>query len=272
MSEGTAPRPSLQRGLVLLRLLLISLLSLLGDFALLSAQVARGGFRGRWSRGELWRQLYHIGNRSLLFVLTTLGFIGMVLVFQTCLQINRVTGDLSQVGAEFAKILVHEFGPSLTAMMLATRVGAGIAAEIGSMVVTEQVDALRMCGVEPIEYLLSPRFAAMLFMTALLTVFGVCAALGMGALTAYQSFQVPFEVFFDFSKVTPGDLVTGLGKCFCYGAAIPAVSGFCGFRTTGGSEGVGWATTRAVVASSFAVILLDFFLSGISMFTLQASH
>src|SRR5207237_8824487 len=98
------------------------------------------------------KQLYQIGNRSLLFVAVTLGFIGMVLVFQTCLQINRVTGDLSQVGAEFVKILVHEFGPTLTAMMLATRVGAGIAAEVGSMVVTEQVDALRMCTVDPIDY------------------------------------------------------------------------------------------------------------------------
>lgn len=272
MSSDSTQRPLPSPSLQSLKLLALGLLAALGDFALLAAQVARGGFRRRWSRGELWRQLYQIGNRSLLFVMVTLGFIGMVLVFQTCLQINRVTGDLSQVGAEFAKILVHEFGPSLTAMMLATRVGAGIAAEIGSMVVTEQVDALRMCGVEPIEYLLSPRFAAMLLLTALLTVFGVCAALGMGALTAYQSFHVPFEVFFDFSKVSPGDLVTGLSKCLCYGAAIPAVSGFCGFRTTIGSEGVGWATTRAVVASSFVVILLDFVLSGIAMFTLQASH
>src|SRR5271154_5661938 len=101
-------------------------------------------------KGEGLRQLYQIGNRSLLFVCVTLGFIGMVLVFQTCLQVNRITGDLSQVGAEFIKILVHEFGPTLTAMMLATRVGAGIAAEIGSMVVTEQIDALQMNNIDPI--------------------------------------------------------------------------------------------------------------------------
>jgi phospholipid/cholesterol/gamma-HCH transport system permease protein len=214
--------------------------------------------------------MYHVGNRSLVFIMVTLGFIGMVLVFQTCLQINRVTGDLSQVGAEFAKILVHEFGPSLTAMMLATRVGAGIAAEVGSMVVTEQVDALRMCGVEPVEYLLAPRFVATLFMTGILTVFGIGSALCMGALTAYQSFHVSFEVFFNFSKVQYGDLLTGGIKCFCYGAAIPTVSGFCGFKTSGGSEGVGWATTRAVVASSFVVIVLDFLISGVAMFTLQA--
>lgn len=240
-----------------------------GGFALLVALILRGAVRRRWATGELWRQMYQVGNRSLLFVVMTLGFIGMVLVFQTCLQINRVTGDLSQVGAEFAKILVHEFGPSLCAMMLATRVGAGIAAEVGSMVVTEQVDALRMCGVEPVEYLLSPRFLATLLMTGFLTVFAIASALAMGALTAYQSFHVSPSVFLNFSKVEYGDLLTGGIKCLCYGAAIPAVSGFCGFATGGGSEGVGWATTRAVVASSFMVIVLDFLISGVAMFTLQ---
>ncbi len=240
-----------------------------GRFALLVALILRGAVRRRWATGELWRQMYQVGNRSLLFVVMTLGFIGMVLVFQTCLQINRVTGDLSQVGAEFAKILVHEFGPSLCAMMLATRVGAGIAAEVGSMVVTEQVDALRMCGVEPVEYLLAPRFLATLLMTGFLTVFAIASALAMGALTAYQSFHVSPSVFLNFSKVEYGDLLTGGIKCLCYGAAIPAVSGFCGFAAGGGSEGVGWATTRAVVASSFMVIVLDFLISGVAMFTLQ---
>jgi len=202
-------------------------------------------------------------------VAVTLGFIGMVLVFQTCLQVNRVTGDLSQVGAEFVKILVHEFGPTLTAMMLATRVGAGIAAEIGSMVVTEQVDALRMCGVDPIEYLIVPRFIACLVMTAVLTVFGVVVALGLGALTAYTTFHVNPHIFFDFGRVLWGDLAVGLAKCLAYGAAIPVVSGYCGLTARGGSEGVGSATTRAVIGSSFAVIVLDFVLSGIGYFTVQ---
>jgi phospholipid/cholesterol/gamma-HCH transport system permease protein len=229
-----------------------------------------GTFRARREPGELARQMYQLGNRSLLFVMVTLGFIGMVMVFQTCLQINRVTGDLSQVGGEFAKILVHEFGPSLTAMMLATRVGAGIAAEVGSMVVTEQVDALRMCGVEPVEYLLVPRFLASVIMTPVLSVIGVLLALLMGALTAYHSFHVSPGVFLDFTRVEMGDLATGGIKCLAYGAAIPIVSGFCGLIARGGSEGVGWATTRAVVASSFAVIVLDFIISGVAMFTLQA--
>jgi phospholipid/cholesterol/gamma-HCH transport system permease protein len=229
----------------------------------------RGALGGRREPGELARQLYQIGNRSLVFIAVTLGFLGMVLVYQTCLQVNRITGDLSQVGSEFIKLLVHEFGPSLSGMMLATRVGAGIAAEIGSMMVTEQVDALRMCGVEPIEYLLSPRLFASVVMTCALTVFGVAVAIAMGTMTAYASFHVNPHVFLDLSRVRGGDVAVGLCKCLAYGAAIPLVSGFCGLTARGGSEGVGAATTRAVIGSSFAVILLDFVLSGIGYFTLQ---
>jgi phospholipid/cholesterol/gamma-HCH transport system permease protein len=250
--------------------LLLVARGLLVRLVVVVALTLRGALRARREPGELARQLYQVGNRSVLFIMVTLGFIGMVLVFQTCLQINRVTGDLSQVGGEFAKILVHEFGPSLTAMMLATRVGAGIAAEVGSMVVTEQVDALRMCGVEPVEYLIVPRFLACLLMTTVLTVIGTGVALGMGGLTAYHSFHVNPSVFFDLSRVRLGDLATGMIKCVAYGAAIPIISGFCGLEARGGSEGVGWATTRAVVSSSFAVIVLDFLISGVALFTLQA--
>jgi phospholipid/cholesterol/gamma-HCH transport system permease protein len=228
-----------------------------------------GALRGRRPKGEVVRQMYQVGNRSLVFIAVTLGFIGMVLVYQTCLQVNKITGDLSQVGGEFCRVLVHEFGPSLTALMLATRVGAGIAAEIGSMHVTEQLDALRMNGVEPIEYLIVPRFIASLLMTAVLTMFGISVAMAMGTLTAYASFHVNPTTFLDFSKVLPGDAITGGLKCLAYGATIPLIAGYCGLTTTGGSEGVGWATTRAVINGSFAVILLDFVLSGLGYFVFQ---
>jgi phospholipid/cholesterol/gamma-HCH transport system permease protein len=245
---------------------------IISDLRLLRRVIGRtlaGAAAGRTPRGAIAQQMYQIGNRSLLFVCVTLGFIGMVLVFQTCLQVNRITGDLSQVGGEFIKILVHEFGPSLTAMMLATRVGAGIAAEVGSMVVTEQIDALRMNNVDPVDYLIVPRFIASLLMTGVLAVIGVAVALGMGALTAFYSFHLNPVVFFDPSRVRAGDLVTGLVKCVAYGAAIPVVAGFCGLTARGGSEGVGAATTRAVISSSFVVIVLDFIISGIALFTWQ---
>ena len=206
-------------------------------------------------------QLHAIGNRSLVFVTITLGFIGMVIVYQACLQFGRALGDLSLVGKNFIRLVVSDFGATLTGMMLATRVGAGIAAEIGSMKVTEQLDALRMSGVLPIDYLLVPRFTAALIMTVVLSVIGGAVMIGAGGLTAYLSFDVNPRTFFDLGAVMPRHLILGLGKAACYGAAIPIVAGFCGLRARGSSEGVGWATTAAVVGGSFAVIAIDFTLS-----------
>jgi phospholipid/cholesterol/gamma-HCH transport system permease protein len=225
--------------------------------------------RGARQPGEVARQMHQVGNKSLLFVAITLGFLGMVLVFQTCMQIGRITGDLSQVGAEFLKVAVHELGPTLTASMLATRVGAGIAAEVGSMQVTEQVDALRMCGVDPVSYLVVPRLLASIVMTPVLAILGIVSAVGLGGLTARLYFSVNPEIFFDVSKVTFPDLIVGGTKCVAYGIAIPIVSAFFGLRARGGSEGVGTATTRAVIAASFAVILLDFILSALGYMFLQ---
>jgi phospholipid/cholesterol/gamma-HCH transport system permease protein len=203
-------------------------------------------------------------------VAVTLGALGMVLVYQACMQVNRITGDLSMVGAEYIKGLVHEFVPSIMAQMLATRVGAGIAAEIGSMVVTEQVDALRMSGVEPIHYLIVPRFVASFIMTMVLYVFALGVCILTGALSAYFSFHVNPQVFVDFGRVGYGDVATGLIKCALYGAAIPIVAGYCGLAARGGSEGVGRATTSAVISAAFTCIVLDFIVSGFAYFTLQA--
>jgi phospholipid/cholesterol/gamma-HCH transport system permease protein len=220
------------------------------------------GRRGaRRSPGALVEQLHVIGNKSLLFIFVTIGFIGMVMIYQACLQFGRAIGDLSQVGVQFARLIVSDLGPTLTAMMLSTRVGAGIAAEIGSMKVTEQVDALRMSGVLPVDYLLVPRFLASIVMTVSLSIIACAIMYGAGGMTAYLSFEVNPRIFFDLAMVEPRHVILGLLKAFCYGAAIPIVSGFCGLRARGSSEGVGWATTAAVVGSSFAVIALDFALS-----------
>ncbi len=242
----------------------------LGEFFRVLRGTIRYSIWGKRPKGEVLNQMYQVGNKSLLFVCVTLGCLGMVLVYQICLQINRITGDMSQVGSEFIKGMVHSFVPSLTAMMIATRVGAGIAAEIGSMMVTEQVDALRMSGVEPIEYLIAPRFIATLVMTVFLTIIALAVAVGAGTLMAWASFDVNPTVFFSFEKVTAGDMITGLAKAICFGAAIPVVSGYCGLTTRGGSEGVGSATTRAVINSSLAVIVLDFILSALAYFFLQS--
>jgi phospholipid/cholesterol/gamma-HCH transport system permease protein len=147
-------------------------------------------------------------------------------------------------------------------MMLATRVGAGIAAELGSMVVTEQVDALRMCAADPIDYLIVPRFKASIIMTTVLVILAAGVAYTTGMMTGYVFFEINPRTFVNLSMVDAGDLTIGLAKCVAYGAAIPVVSGYCGLSTFGGSEGVGWATTRAVVNSSLTVIIMNFFISG----------
>ncbi|MCG8424088.1 MAG: ABC transporter permease [Proteobacteria bacterium] len=226
--------------------------------------------RGR-PAGEIAYQMYVIGNKSVLFVAVTLGFIGMVMIYQSCLQVSRITGDLSQVGGEFAKLLTYDFAPTLTSLMLATRVGAGIAAEIGSMKVTEQIDALRMCGVRPIDYLIVPRFVAALVMTVVLSIWGAVFSFAAGALTAWSSFEVNPRVFFNLDAINYTHLTLGLIKAVTYGMAIPVISGFCGLRARGSSEGVGWATTAAVIGSSFAVIALDFIISAAAYITVGAS-
>jgi phospholipid/cholesterol/gamma-HCH transport system permease protein len=218
-------------------------------------------FRGKRDKGAVARQMFEIGNKSLFFVSITMGFLGMILVYQAGLQAKRVVPDFTMLGATYLELLVRDFAASLGALMLATRVGAGIAAEIGSMVVTEQVDALRMCAADPIDFLVVPRFLASMVMTTVLIVWAGTVAFLAGAGTAYVAFDVPLQTFFNMSLVDWGDLSTGLTKCIAYGAAIPVVSGYCGLSTFGGSEGVGWATTRAVVNSSLAIIILNAFIS-----------
>jgi phospholipid/cholesterol/gamma-HCH transport system permease protein len=231
------------------------------------AGIVRGMSRGgRRNRGELARQLHSIGNRSIVFIVVTLGFIGMVMKYQACLQLGRVTGDYSQVGGQLLRLIVSDFGPTLTGLMLATRVGAGIAAEIGSMKVTEQIDALRMSGVLPIDYLIVPRFLASLLMTLVLSVLGAAVMYAAGGLTAQASFGVNPNTFYDMAFIRPRHLVMFVVKALAFGAAIPVVAGFCGLRARGSSEGVGWATTAAVIGGSFAVILLDFVISAAALF------
>jgi phospholipid/cholesterol/gamma-HCH transport system permease protein len=217
--------------------------------------------RGRREPGATVRQMFAIGNESLFFLSITMGFIGMILVLQAGLQAQRVVPDFTMLGATYLQLLVRDIAASIGALMLATRVGAGIAAEIGSMVVTEQIDALRMCAADPIDFLIVPRFLASLVMTLVLVVWAGTIAFVAGAVTAHMAFDVPLRTFFNMRLVEPGDVVTGFVKCIAYGAAIPVVSGYCGLSTFGGSEGVGWATTRAVVSSSLAVIILNVVLS-----------
>jgi phospholipid/cholesterol/gamma-HCH transport system permease protein len=133
------------------------------------------------------------------------------------------------------------------------------------MKVTEQIDALRMSGVLPIDYLIVPRFLASLVMTLMLAVLGGVVMYAAGGLTANYSFGVNPGVFFDASQVRGRHVALLLVKAVAYGAAIPVVAGFSGLRARGSSEGVGWATTAAVIGGSFSVLVLDFAISAAAL-------
>lgn len=218
--------------------------------------------RGRRSAASVFEQMHEVGNRSVVFVAVTLGFLGMILIYLAGYQALRITGDLQLLGGLFLQLLLREFAPTITAMMFATRVATGMAAQIGSMVVTEQVDALKMCAAQPVDYLVVPRFLASTLMMVVLTIFAVLVAFIAGGATAYFSFNLNPRTFFDFSFIGWFDFWMCLTKATAYGMAIPIIACHAGLGVFGGSEGVGRATTQAVVNASLAVVILDFIISG----------
>ncbi|HXS19497.1 MAG TPA: ABC transporter permease [Polyangiaceae bacterium] len=207
---------------------------------------------------ELIKQINEIGLRSLLFLCVTLGFVGAILVYQAGIQALRIVPDTSTVGASYLELLVRDLAASVTGLMLSTRVGAAIAAEIGSMKVTDQLDALRLCQTDPIDYLIAPKILASFIVTPLLTLIAGIVATFTGALTGYFSFGINPSVFLDPKYIDVGDLLTGISKAVVFGLVIPIISSRAGLRTKTGAEGVGDATTSAVVGSSLAVIVLGF--------------
>ena len=218
----------------------------------------------KMERGAVAEQIDQLGIRSLGFVVLVLGFVGGIIVYQAGIQALRIVPDTSTIGPSYIEILVRELAASLTAMMLATRVGAGIAAEIGSMRVTDQLDALRLSRADPVVYLIAPRVIACLIVTPILTIVGGATALATGTLTGMWVFDINPVVFLDARFVDAVDLGSGLIKSVAFGLAIPVMSAHAGLYTTGGSQGVGNATTRAVVGSSLAVIILGFLIGALA--------
>lgn len=217
---------------------------------------------------ELFKQINEVGFNSLFFLSITLGFVGAILVYQAGVQALRIVPDTTNVGASYLELLIRDLAASVTGLMLATRVGAGIAAEIGSMKVTDQLDALRLCHTDPVEYLIIPRVVASFIMTPLLTIVAGTVAAFTGAVTGYLTFGINPAIFLDLRYVDGADLGVGLTKALAFGVAIPVISGHAGMRARAGAEGVGDATTSAVVGSSLAVIVLGFFIGALGQLLL----
>jgi len=229
------------------------------EYVLMIGKVMRATITRPFYVRDIIEQFEAIGVGSLTVVLLTGMFTGMVLALQSGITLDQF-GARSMVGRLVSASMVKELGPVLTGLMVAGRVGSGIAAELGSMMVTEQIAALRALGTDPIRKLVLPRMLAGVFMLPLLTVVsGGTGMVGAWMVTVTQ-LQVASSVYWN--SVVTGlyvqDVWMGLIKPFFIGFAIASIGCHVGMRTHGGTQGVGRATTNAVVAASVAVIAVDF--------------
>ena len=195
--------------------------------------------------------------------------LGMILVTEFGMQGIKITGTATEVGGPYLQLIVRQFGPFITGMMLANRVSTSIAAEISSMKITEQIDALKMNGADITAYLIVPRFIAGIIMIFIVTVYAVFVAEISGAITAKLTFSVPYDVFISFQFVEKSDIVQGVLKSFLIGAFIPIIGVYAGLLSNKGSKSVGESTTKAVVMGLSAVGVIDLIVGGL-MFLLTA--
>ncbi len=211
---------------------------------------------------ETVRQMDLIGVGSLPIVLLTGFFTGGVLVLQTVPTLRSYGSD-SLTGQLVATSLIRELGPVLSALMVSGRIGSAISAELGSMVVSQQIDAMRALGTDPIKKLVTPRLIALILMLPLLTVAADIFGLIGGGIVSNYLYSQDINVFIQSVRngIATTDLIGGIIKPLFFGLIIGAVSCYKGLSTTGGTVGVGKSTTDAVVVASIWVIIFDFFLS-----------
>lgn len=232
------------------------------EIVLLSLQTLRHAFRRPLEVGLIVEQMYRLGVRSLPLVGLTTVFTGAVMALQVSYTLSAYGANL-YLGSFTALAIVKELGPVLSAVMLTARVGAGITAELGSMTVTEQVDALRAFGASPTKKLVVPRLIALLIMLPVLTTIGNVFGITGGLYVAIYEVGQPAEYYW--SKVreflTVGDVITGTAKTLFFALFIGLIACRNGLQTRGGATGVGQATTNTVVAASLAIFISNFFLS-----------
>jgi phospholipid/cholesterol/gamma-HCH transport system permease protein len=211
----------------------------------------------------LWvRQMEQIGVRSLGVAGITTIFTGMVLALQTALSLPSI-GVKYYIGSVVSKSLVRELGPVLTALIVGGRIGAGMTAEIGTMKVTEQIDALRSMAADPVKKLVAPKLVATLVMLPALTVIGDALGIIGGLIVAVGTLNLTPGLYLNdvFENLTISDICSGVAKSFFFAYFIAIIGCYNGLNTTGGADGVGRATTNTVVLAAILILVSDFFLT-----------
>ncbi len=234
----------------------------LGELILMSVEAVRSVRLRRPNFNDIIAQIHFAGVKSQSVVLTTGAATGMVLCAQTFFQFHKVKMDTA-TGAVVSVGMSSELGPVLAALMLTGRVGAAMAAELGTMKVTEQIDALRTLATHPVDYLVVPRLIALLFAAPLLTAQSVVVGILASYLVGVHLMGIDGAYYLaNMTKfTTPSDVLTGLIKALIFGGIIAVVSCYKGLNTRGGAEGVGRATTEAVVVASITILITNFFLT-----------
>jgi len=234
----------------------------MGGGAMLAWKVVTSGLRGRFDWKALRYQIEHIGVRSTSIGSLTALFAGMVLSVQFGYFMAKF-GIAYAIGRVLALSVLRELGPVLTALTVGGRVGSGIAAELGSMQVTEQIDAIRALGADPVKKLVVPRVLATTICVPIITVFADVIGLVSGAVIAKSMYGIGYGEFYRqaVAAVVLNDFTSGIFKAAVFGALIGIVGCYKGFATSGGTEGVGRATTETVAISAIGVLLADFVLT-----------
>lgn len=232
------------------------------EYVRLQGAAIRGIFSGPYYYRDIVEQFDQIGLGTMTVVVLTGFFTGAVLALQSGITLDQF-GARPFVGRLVSATMVKNLGPVLTGLMLAGRVGSGIAAELGSMVVTDQINALRALGTDPVRKLVVPRVLAGFFMAPVLTVIANAVGIFGGWIIAVAQLRVASSVYWN--SVIEGlylqDAWMGLIKPFLLGYVVVTIGCYVGLRTSGGTQGVGRATTNAVVTASVAVIAVDFFMT-----------
>lgn len=233
-----------------------------GEIAILSGR-AFAAMPARPLETRLWfEQMEQLGVRSLGVAGIATIFTGMVMALQTAYSLPSL-GVKYYIGSVVAKSLVRELGPVLTALIVGGRIGSGMTAEIGTMTVTEQIDAMRSMAVDPVKKLVAPKLAAALVMLPALTIIGCGLGIFGGLLVAVFQLHVQASVYMNniVQNLALADVVSCVGKSFVFAYVIAIIGCYNGLHTTGGADGVGRATTNTVVTLSIAIMVSDYFLT-----------
>jgi phospholipid/cholesterol/gamma-HCH transport system permease protein len=242
--------------------IIIDYFNSLGAYIRMTFKVIRSLFSSRLKLGMLRDAFFDMGVKSLPVVAITGFSTGMMLAAQAFFQLSD-KGLAGTTGLMVTKSMIVELGPILTAFMITGRVGAAITAEIGTMKVTEQIDALSSMAVSPIVFLVQPRFLAMLLIAPLLTIFSATMGISGGFLIAVDLYGMAPSAYINPIPIYVNhfDMVSGLCKSIVFGFLIVTISSYRGFLTRGGAHGVGQATTKSVVICYAAILISNFILT-----------